>query len=310
MKRLILFAIHFLWAGYALAFPPSQCGVLLQYGIHDRYNVVDSTEIFERTKQAYCNSSESDWGVTIPIEGIPVEGNASFKDAACGNSDSTKYQSYFLQRSAQVINSDIVNGFTQCLKTANPGITYYVKTTDNPERFTVEMSYTRFGEVATDRIRVRIEGATCTSPQITKPIRDGELKRYKISTTLPLSCTRKKEDPVVITVVSERGQVNTESVTLPGWKPKSPPATSFKFYGPQVEMVALDMCPSWANNCSPGGVNGKAAATLWCNNRQLGEAIDVKVVMDAPPTKIITSGQMCNLPTCDRVTEITCAVPN
>lgn len=309
MKRLIFTAFHFLWAGCAFAFPPSQCGVLLQYGIYDEHNVVDSTEIFERTKQAYCNSSESDWGVTIPIEGIPVEGNASFKDAACGNSDSAKYQSYFLQRSSKVINSDIVNGFTQCLKTSNPGLTYYVKTTKEPERFTVEMSFTRFGKVVTDRIWVRVEGATCTSPQNDEPIMAGKRNRYKISTDLALSCIRKKEDAAVITVESEKGQVNTESVTLTGWKPKAPPETSFRFYGPQVEKVALDMCPSWANNCSPGGVNGKAAATLWCNNRQLGEAIDVKVIMDAPPTKIITSGQLCNLPTCDRVTEITCAVP-
>jgi hypothetical protein len=308
MKRLILFAAHFLWAGYALAFPPSQCGVLLQYGIYDRYNVVDSTQIFERTKQAYCNSSESDWGVKIPIEGIPVEGNASFKDAACGNSDSTKYQSYFLQRSAQVINADIVAGFSQCIKTANPGITYYVKTTEDPTRFTVELSFTRFGAVVTDRIKVRVEGATCTSPQINSPITDGELKRYKISTTLPLSCKRKKEDAAVITVFSERGQVNTESITLPGWKEKVQPA-SFTFYGPQVDKVALDMCPSWANNCSPGGRNGQAAAALWCNQRQLGDAIDVKVIMDSPPTKIITDGKLCNLPTCDRVSEITCKVP-
>nr|WP_250807412.1 hypothetical protein [Neorhizobium tomejilense] len=309
MKKLVLFAIHFLWAGYALAFPPNQCGVLLQYGIYDRYNVVDSTEIFERTKQAYCNSSESDWGVSLPIMDIPVEGSASFKNAACGNSDSTKYQSYFMQRSAQVINSDIINGFNQCIKTANPGITYYVKTAEDPSRFTIELSFTRFGSVVTDRIKVRVEGATCTSPQINRPTVDGELRRYKITTTLPLSCKRKKEDAAVVTVFSEKGQVNTESITLPGWKEKVKP-TSFKFYGPQVEKAALDMCPGWASNCSPGGVNGKAAATLWCNQRQLGDALDVKVLMDTPPTKIITTGQLCNQGTCDRVTEITCAVPN
>jgi hypothetical protein len=38
-----------------------------------------------------------------------------------------------------------------------------------------------------------------------------------------MSCTQKKEDAVQITVESTRGQVNTESVSLPGWRPKVVP---------------------------------------------------------------------------------------
>jgi hypothetical protein len=306
MKRSILLVLYFLWAGAALAFPPDQCGVLLKYGIYDKYDIVDSSEKFERTKQAYCSSSSSDWGLTIPIEGVPVEGSASFKDSACGNSDSAKYESYYLHKSAQVINADIIRGFNECLRVGNPGLTYLVKTTENPERFTIDFTFTRFGNVVTDRMNVLIEGATCASPQINRRTVSGKTQRFKISTTLPMSCTRKKEDPVQITVESTRGQVNTESVTLPGWKPKVVP-TSFKFYSPQTGKMALDMCPSWATNCSPGGVNGQAAATLWCHGAQLGDAIDVKVLMDTPPTKIITDGRVCNERTCDRVTEITCA---
>ncbi|WP_327210583.1 hypothetical protein [Rhizobium leguminosarum] len=306
MKRSLLLVLYFLWAGSALAFPPNQCAELLKYGIYDNFNVVDSNEKFERTKQAYCNSSSSDWGVTIPIEGVPAEGNASFKDSACGNSDSTKYESYYLYKSAQVINADIVRGFDECLRVGNPGLTYTVKTTGDPKLFNIDFTFVRFGKIVTDRIKVLIEGATCTSTQFTGRTVSGETRKLKISTTLSMSCARKKEDTVQIAVESTRGQVNTESVTLPGWKPKIEP-TSFKFIAPQVDKTPLDMCPSWANNCNPGGVNGKAAGTLWCNARQLGEAIDVKVLMDAPPTRIITDGRLCNEPTCDRITELTCA---
>lgn len=306
MKRSLLLVLYFLWAGSALAFPPNQCAELLKYGIYDKYNVVDSNEKFERTKQAYCNSNSSDWGVTIPVEGVPVEGNASFKDSACGNSDSTKYESYYLYKSAQVINADIVRGFDECLRVGNPGLTYTVKTTENPERFTIDFTFVRFGAVVTDRIKVLIEGATCASPQFNGRTVSGETRKLKISTTLPMSCTRKKEDAVQITVESTRGQVNTESVTLPGWKQKVEP-TSFKFYDPQVAKMPLDMCPSWAENCHPGGVNGQAAGTLWCHGRQLGDAIDVKVQENAPPTRIITNGRICDEPTCDRITELTCA---
>lgn len=308
MKRLILFFFSILWSGTAFAFPPDQCGVLLKYGIYDEYNVVDSRETYERTKSAYCKSSSSDMGVTIPVDSIPVQGDASFKESACGNSSSVKYESYFLQKSKKVINDDIIKGFNQCLQTQNPGITYVIKTTANPERFTVNFTFTPFGNTVTsDKVNVLIEGATCASPQIVGSTIDGETKEFVITTRLPLSCKRKKEDMVTVSAFSQNGQVNTDSITLPGYKEPAPEPTSFKFYDPQVDKVALDMCPGFATNCSPGGVNGQAAATLWCHARELGDAIDVKVLMDTPPTRIITTGQMCNEGMCDRVSEVTCA---
>jgi hypothetical protein len=284
---------------------------LLKYGIYDEHNIVDSSEIYERTKSAYCNSSSQDWGLTIPVGDLPVTGNASFRDNACGNSSSVRYESYFLQKSARIINADIIRGFNECLRTDNAGITYVVKTTEAPERFTIDFSFVRFGDVVSDKMNVLIEGATCASAAPNKQFSgrtvDGEARQFKISTKLPMSCKRKKEDAVQITAFSLKGVVNTESITLPGWKPEKPKPTSFKFYDPLVDKLALDMCPAWASNCSPGGVNGQAAATLWCHARELGDALEVKVLLDTPSTRIITSGKVCDQPTCDRVAEVTCA---
>lgn len=80
----------------------------------------------------------------------------------------------------------------------------------------------------------------------------------------------------------------------------APPATNV-FDNPQVGGYGLDFCREWAANC------GQPAADAFCQSQGYARALDFKVVYDNQVTKVISSGQICNGPFCDRITQITCS---
>ena len=70
--------------------------------------------------------------------------------------------------------------------------------------------------------------------------------------------------------------------------------------GPMIDGVALDLCREWGKNCN------KPAADLFCQQQNYFEAGDFRVENDKPPTRIITSGKLCEADSCDRISWIKC----
>lgn len=73
-----------------------------------------------------------------------------------------------------------------------------------------------------------------------------------------------------------------------------------EFANPQVDGVALDICREWGANC------GKPAADAFCQRQGYAESIDHRIQYDTPPTRIISSGQVCDGSYCDRIVWVKC----
>ena len=72
------------------------------------------------------------------------------------------------------------------------------------------------------------------------------------------------------------------------------------FDQPQLDGVALDICREWGSHC------GKPAADSFCQSRGYHESADHKVVLNQPPTRIISSGALCESDNCDRIDWVRC----
>lgn len=73
-----------------------------------------------------------------------------------------------------------------------------------------------------------------------------------------------------------------------------------EFDAPMVDGVALDICREWGNNCN------KPAADLFCQRQNFVESETFQIANDQPPTRIITSGKLCEEKSCDRFSWIKC----
>ncbi len=76
------------------------------------------------------------------------------------------------------------------------------------------------------------------------------------------------------------------------------------FNNPRSGGYRLDWCREWAQNC------GKPAADAFCQVKGLSRAVNFAQATDigaSHPTRIITSGQICNQAFCDGFRSITCA---
>ena len=77
-----------------------------------------------------------------------------------------------------------------------------------------------------------------------------------------------------------------------------------KFQSPMFQGNRLDWCRSWAKDC------GKGAADAWCKYKGF-EAASSKIqiaenIGKSHPTKIISTGQICNQDFCDGFKSIEC----
>lgn len=76
------------------------------------------------------------------------------------------------------------------------------------------------------------------------------------------------------------------------------------FVSPIFAGYLLDWCVSWGTGC------GADAATAWCKTEDFEAATDVRRAADigaATPTKLISTGEICDKSYCDGFSFITCA---
>lgn len=77
------------------------------------------------------------------------------------------------------------------------------------------------------------------------------------------------------------------------------------FYKPEHEGYRLDWCLSWASQC------GEPAATKWCSLRGYTKAVDWVIesdIGDIQPTKVLSSGEICDQSFCDGFRKIVCRI--
>lgn len=65
--------------------------------------------------------------------------------------------------------------------------------------------------------------------------------------------------------------------------------------------VALDFCARWGMDC------GQSAADAFCLAQGFDFATTYSVQLDAPPTRVISTGQLCETPGCNSIRSVVCA---
>lgn len=101
------------------------------------------------------------------------------------------------------------------------------------------------------------------------------------------------------------GPIGGTVVSAPGGRDYTAPTQTTlapgEFVNPQVDGVALDICREWGANC------GKPAADAFCQSQGYSHSLSHREQHDTPPTRVISSGQLCDQSFCDRIIWIQCA---
>lgn len=84
------------------------------------------------------------------------------------------------------------------------------------------------------------------------------------------------------------------------WMPGDASGEGTKYHDPLVDGVALDYCLEWGSGC------GEPAADAWCRAQGYAGASTFEVRTAAPPTRIFSSGRICDMVFCGRIISLTC----
>ena len=82
--------------------------------------------------------------------------------------------------------------------------------------------------------------------------------------------------------------------------PRPASAAEARYNNPKVKGYALDYCRTWGQNC------GRPAADAYCRSKGYRRALRYRVKQNAPPTRVIGDGRVCNAPGCDRIDWVAC----
>ena len=80
-------------------------------------------------------------------------------------------------------------------------------------------------------------------------------------------------------------------------------ATTKTFVSPKIGANRLDWCLNWGSGC------GEPAATAWCKSKGFAKSVDSEEDNDiggSSPTRLLSTGAVCDQPYCDGFTFITC----
>jgi hypothetical protein len=69
---------------------------------------------------------------------------------------------------------------------------------------------------------------------------------------------------------------------------------------PTLGGYGLDYCREWSKDC------GWPAAHAFCQAKGYSKAVDFRWVKDNQKTRVITGGQVCDAPSCDRISRVVC----
>lgn len=84
-------------------------------------------------------------------------------------------------------------------------------------------------------------------------------------------------------------------------------AETVTYDNPSVGSQPLDLCFSWGEGC------GKPAADAWCVNNGFDESVNHIVAEDiglSTPTRLISTGAVCDQAFCDGIAQVTCSRPD
>lgn len=88
--------------------------------------------------------------------------------------------------------------------------------------------------------------------------------------------------------------------TTGDWMPGDASGEGTKYRDPLVDGVPLDYCLEWGTQC------GEPAADAWCRAQGYAGASTFEVRTASPPTRIFSSGRICDMVFCDRIISLTC----
>jgi hypothetical protein len=133
------------------------------------------------------------------------------------------------------------------------------------------------------------------------PVDLTELEGRRISVTgelLPGDSFFIEEETLIDRGPCEAG--HSGDVSSGEWMPGDASGEGTKYHDPLVDGVALDYCLEWGSGC------GEPAADAWCRARGYAGASSFEVRTAAPPTRIFSSGRICDMVFCDRIISLTC----
>lgn len=76
--------------------------------------------------------------------------------------------------------------------------------------------------------------------------------------------------------------------------------TELVYSEPEVDGVRVDWCYGWSKGC------GKPAADAYCQSEGYAEAKEFDKAEGVGPTRVLSTGQLCDDPTCDGFESLTC----
>lgn len=174
-----------LWALATSTWAADDCSAILEQGIRNTYQTLDKTNLKSGVSNAVCNSSSSSTGgnsggglgLTIPIEGVPVNFNGNYsesklnsvKNAGCSSSSSSLSDDQFHTVLSMVADTQIVAAWESCKAKAG-GV--YMNATLNGNLVVFELRFRPVGNVNSTTISTppQFFGVTCNSPVYKKDV--------------------------------------------------------------------------------------------------------------------------------------------
>ncbi len=219
-------------------FLKSQCGDILQYGVHDEKEIYFYQSQFHSLRQliqkssSYSQFQSRKLGLTIPIEGVPINGNYADSNWKQWRNSLLKlsYEEFmsittFHQRIKKA-NPEIIKAWTTCMNT--PGFKAWIIYKNDYKRFQLAIKYVPvpFGTKKSVEIdNITISPTVQVLPAISDDLRVGPERKFYI-------CERDDEKKEIHIAINLRDGISQSLIVAGYEKPEPPPpCSSFNYTG-------------------------------------------------------------------------------